>query len=60
MLAKGDMGGAKNACFAISCLAADSNGNQLVLANNFFKDALNRLVLLLQSDDQEACWFAAM
>ena len=55
------MGSAKNACFALSCLAADKDGNQRVIGNNAFNDVLNRLVLLLANDeDVEAAWFAAM
>ncbi|XP_039270176.2 uncharacterized protein LOC120344915 isoform X1 [Styela clava] len=61
MLTKGDMGGAKNACFAISCMATDVEGNQRVLSNNLFQDVVNRLILLLSNtDDAEAAWFAAM
>ena len=61
MLIKGDMGSAKNACFALSCLAADKDGNQRIFASNFFNDVLNRLLLLLANEeDVEAAWFAAM
>ena len=61
MLCKGDMGSAKNACFALSCLAADKDGNQRVIANPVFNDVVSKLVLLLgNEDDVEAAWFAAM
>jgi len=61
MLIKGDMGSAKNACFAISCLAMDDDGNQRVLSNSSSQDVINRLILLLSNEeDIEAAWFSAM
>lgn len=61
MLIKGDMGSAKNACFAVSCLAMDGDGNQRILSNSSFQDVVARLVLLLANeDDIEAAWFSAM
>lgn len=61
MLCKGDMGSAKNSCFAVSCLAADKDGNQRVISNNMFNEVLSRLLLLLSNEeDVEAAWFAAM
>ena len=61
MLKKGDTGSAKNACFAVSCLAADTDGNYRILNNSAFNDVTNRLLMLLANDeDIEAAWFAAM
>ncbi|XP_067825666.1 uncharacterized protein [Heptranchias perlo] len=60
MMANGDTGGSKNACFALSCLATDKDGHAHVLMNPIFPEILNTLCVLLESEEQESAWFAAM
>ncbi len=64
MLIKGDMGSAKNSCFAVSCLASDgvaTDSGERVFANSHFAEVASRLMKLITNDeDEEAAWFAAM
>ncbi|XP_059850280.1 uncharacterized protein LOC132407574 isoform X1 [Hypanus sabinus] len=60
MMSHGDTGANKNACFALSCLAADKNGHSHVLLSPAFPQILNSLCVLLESQEQESAWFAAM
>ncbi|XP_064420183.1 uncharacterized protein LOC102361873 [Latimeria chalumnae] len=60
MMANGDAGGSRNACFALSCLATDKDGHAHVLRSSVFPQMLDTLCRLLQSEDQESAWFAAM
>lgn len=60
MMSDGDTGCSKNACFALSCLAADKDGHAHVLLNPIFPDILNTLCILLESQEPESAWFAAM
>ncbi|XP_069749738.1 uncharacterized protein [Narcine bancroftii] len=60
MMLHGDTGESKNACFALSCLAADKDGHSHILLNPIFPEILNTLCILLESQEQESAWFAAM
>ncbi|XP_072096619.1 uncharacterized protein [Mobula birostris] len=60
MMSHGDTGASKNACFALSCLAADKDGHAHVLLSPAFPQILNSLCVLLESQEQESAWFAAM
>ncbi|KAE8582171.1 hypothetical protein XENTR_v10019981 [Xenopus tropicalis] len=60
MMSAADEGGSRNACFALTCLAADQAGHQHVLQSPHFPPILDTLCCLLQSEEQESCWFAAM
>ncbi|XP_063289037.1 uncharacterized protein LOC134573306 isoform X1 [Pelobates fuscus] len=55
-----DAGGSRNACFAIACLATDQVGHEYVLKNPSFPRIVDTLCCLLQSEEQESSWFAAM
>ncbi|CAH2316876.1 hypothetical protein XELAEV_18041469mg [Pelobates cultripes] len=55
-----DAGGSRNACFAIACLATDQAGHEYVLKNPSFPQIVDTLCCLLQSEEQESSWFAAM
>lgn len=50
----------KNACFALSCLAASKEGHDKLLDNSACDKVLNSLSQLLISSDDETGWFAAM
>ena len=60
MLCSEDSGASKNACFAISCLAASSEGHEKLLSNSMCARIMTTLAQLLTSDDFETGWFAAM
>lgn len=51
----------KNACYALSCLAANQPAHQLVVENSNFSDLLSVLCRHLTTlKDPETQWFAAM
>ncbi|KAM8934339.1 uncharacterized protein RCH25_004797 [Pelodytes ibericus] len=60
MMSGADAGGSQNACFALTCLATDPAGHRHVLKSPSFPRILDTLCRLLQSEEQESCWFAAM
>ncbi|XP_068104874.1 uncharacterized protein [Hyperolius riggenbachi] len=60
MMSGGDAGGSRNACFALTCLASSQEGHQHVLRSKCLPCILDTLCLLLQSEEQESCWFAAI
>ncbi|XP_063792318.1 uncharacterized protein LOC134948325 isoform X2 [Pseudophryne corroboree] len=60
MMSGGDAGGSRNACYALTCLATSHAGHQHVLKSQFFPQVLDTLCHLLQSKEQETCWFAAI
>ena len=61
MLTEGWPGCTKNACYALSSLAAIDEGCKMVLQSGNFHANLQRLMeLLVSNDDLEASWFAAM
>ncbi|XP_030062840.1 uncharacterized protein LOC115472649 isoform X2 [Microcaecilia unicolor] len=60
MMANGDAGGSRNACYALSCLATDKDGHKHVLRSSAFAQTLDTLCFLMQSEEQESSWFAAM
>jgi hypothetical protein len=60
MLSDRDPGASKNACFALSCLAADREGHSRILKNSNLELVLKMLSELLSSEDHETGWFAAM
>ena len=60
MLCSDDSGSSKNACFAISCLAASPEGHEKLLDNTMCDRVLNTLATLLSDQDFETGWFAAM
>jgi len=60
MLCSEDSGSSKNACFAISCLAASAEGHEKLLDNSMCDRVLNTLANLLSVEDCETGWFAAM
>ncbi|XP_069465848.1 uncharacterized protein [Ambystoma mexicanum] len=60
MMAHGDAGGSRNACFALSCLAADTEGHKHTLKSPAYSRIIDALCRLLQSEEQESSWFAAM
>nr|XP_042715590.1 uncharacterized protein LOC112060571 [Chrysemys picta bellii] len=60
MMASAEAGGSRNACFALSCLAANKEGHDHVLQSPAFPRALDTLCRLLRAKEQESSWFAAM
>ena len=60
MLSCNDTGASKNACFALSCLATNSEGHSRLLGNIHSEDILRTLSTLLNAEDAETGWFAAM
>lgn len=60
MLCCEDTGASKNACFALSCLATNPEGHSRILNNLHSDDVINTLTLLLNAEDSETGWFAAM
>ncbi|KAJ8300108.1 hypothetical protein KUTeg_021627 [Tegillarca granosa] len=60
MLSCNDTGASKNACFALSCLATNTEGHTRLLNNIHSDDILRTLSELLSADDSETGWFAAM
>ena len=60
MLSCDDTGASKNACFALSCLATNSDGHSRLLNNVHSDDILKTLAILLNAEDPETGWFAAM
>ncbi|XP_072288083.1 uncharacterized protein [Pyxicephalus adspersus] len=60
MMSGGDAGGSRNACYALTCLATSQAGHQHVLKSECFPSVLDTLCHLLQSAEQESCWFAAI
>ena len=58
---KNDYGCIKNACFALSCLAANENAHLHIINHSSFDSLSNYLCnLLVNVDDAETQWFAAM
>jgi len=56
-----DNGCTKNACYALSCLAANQQAHKLVVENPNFADLLAVLCQHLSTiKDPETQWFAAM
>ena len=56
-----DNGCTKNACFALSCLAANQQAHQLIVDHSRFETLLGALCELLNKvKDAETQWFAAM
>lgn len=56
-----DNGCTKNACFALSSLAATTSTANVVIEHGSFDNLLNSLCdLLLTNNDAETQWFAAM
>ncbi|XP_069841733.1 uncharacterized protein [Dendropsophus ebraccatus] len=60
MMSGGDAGGSRNACFALTCLVTSQAGHQHVLNSRHFPRVLDTLCHLLQSPEQDSCWFAAI
>ena len=60
MLSSSDAGVSKNACFALSCLAASQLGHQRLLATTKCDMILKSLAALVCEIDDESSWFAAM
>ncbi|XP_040298309.1 uncharacterized protein LOC121009331 [Bufo bufo] len=60
MMSGGDAGGSRNACFALTCLATSQAGHHHVLKSQHFPQVLETLCHLLQSPEQDSCWFAAI
>ena len=60
MLCCSDPGASKNACFAVSCLATNSDGHTRLLKNANSELVLKTLSELLSAEDNETGWFAAM
>ncbi|XP_069603723.1 uncharacterized protein [Ranitomeya imitator] len=60
MMSGGDAGGSRNACFALTCLVTSPAGHQHVLKSPQFPQVLETLCHLLQSSEQDSCWFAAI
>nr|XP_033818170.1 uncharacterized protein LOC117368544 [Geotrypetes seraphini] len=60
MMTNGDAGGSRNACFALSCFATDKDGHAHVLRSSAFARILDTLCFLMQSEEQESSWFAAV
>ncbi len=60
MLRMSDLGASKNACFALSCLAASADGHARLAASSDFYHLLSATAELLHADDSETGWFAAM
>lgn len=60
MMSGGDAGGSRNACFALTCLASSPAGHQHILKSHHFPQVLDTLCHLLQSKEQDSCWFAAI
>ncbi|XP_053551417.1 usherin-like [Bombina bombina] len=59
-MSEGDTGESRNACYALTCLAMDPAGHRHIVSSQCFLQVLDTLCKLLQSDEQESCWFAAM
>lgn len=56
-----DNGCTKNACFALSCLAANQQAHQIIVDHSCFESLLGALCDLLNKvKDAETQWFAAM
>ncbi|KAH3808749.1 hypothetical protein DPMN_137107 [Dreissena polymorpha] len=60
MLSCDDTGASKNACFALSCLATNVEGHSRLLGNTHSEEILKTLATLLNAQDSETGWFAAM
>jgi len=60
MLCCDDTGASKNACFALSCLATNFEGHFRLLSNKHSEEILKTLSGLLNAEDSETGWFAAM
>ena len=60
MLSCDDTGASKNSCFALSCLATNTEGHTRLLNNIHSEDILRTLASLLNAEDSETGWFAAM
>ena len=60
MLSTVDVSAAKNACFAISCIAADSAGHSRLLAATGYDEMIDSFAAMLLSAEPETAWFAAM
>ena len=56
-----DNGCTKNACYALSCLAANSQAYETIVEHVFFENLVNVLCrLLISLKDAETQWFSAM
>lgn len=60
MLGSEDIGCAKNACFALSCIASFQQGHSRLLAHPEIDTIVSILARLLSSTDDELVWFSAM
>ena len=60
MLSSCDGGVSKNACFALSCLAASELGHRRLLTTPRCDAILKSLATLVGEIDDESSWFAAM
>ena len=60
MLSADEAGNIKNACFALGCIAGSNNG-VIKLLNHPGREAMfQKLATLLNYEDDETAWFAAM
>jgi hypothetical protein len=56
-----DFGCTKNACFALSCLAANENAHDIIIKHDSFEKLITSLCkLIVKVTDTETQWFAAM
>ncbi|KAM9324304.1 uncharacterized protein PAF06_000326 [Gastrophryne carolinensis] len=60
MMSGGDAGASRNACFALTCLATSEPGHEHILRSECLPRVLDTLCRLLESAEQESCWFAAI
>ncbi|CAN2390977.1 TMEM141 protein family [Pristimantis euphronides] len=60
MMSRADAGGSRNACYALTCLVTSQAGHQHVLKNQHFPQVLDTLCHLLQAEEPDSCWFAAI
>ena len=60
MLACTDLGSGKNACYAVSCLAASEDGHHQTVHSKHSAFIFTQLIKLLNTNDTETGWFAAM
>jgi hypothetical protein len=56
-----DIGCTKNACFALSCLAANDRAHEIIIKHDSFERLIHSLCkLIVKATDTETQWFAAM
>ncbi len=60
MLCSQDYGCNKNACFALGCIAGGNDGVSRLLKHSEHEKMLQKLASLLDYEDDETAWFAAM